>query len=314
MELGNPEVRIRFDRDKLKLAGLDLRASSEALRTNILGQVATDFKDRDRQIDVRVRSEQAQNLDFADLNTMVVGYHDTRPVQLTSVADVAMDRGPARIERIAQSRAAVVSANLHGRDLGSVSREIEAAVAAIPLPPSVTVELAGQNDEMQRSLRSLIFAALLAVFMVYLVMASQFESLLSPFLILFAVPMALIGVVAGLLVTGTTVSVVVMIGGIMLAGVVVNNGIVLVDLIGQLRRQGRSPRRAVLEAGEIRLRPILMTTTTTVLALLPLALGRGQGAELMAPLAVTVIGGLLVSTALTLVVIPVLYTLVHKEA
>jgi HAE1 family hydrophobic/amphiphilic exporter-1 len=176
------------------------------------------------------------------------------------------------------------------------------------------VELAGQNDEMQRSLRSLIFAALLAVFMVYLVMASQFESLLSPFLILFAVPMALIGVVAGLLVTGTTVSVVVMIGGIMLAGVVVNNGIVLVDLIGQLRRQGRSPRRAVLEAGEIRLRPILMTTTTTVLALLPLALGRGQGAELMAPLAVTVIGGLLVSTALTLVVIPVLYTLVHKEA
>ena len=207
-----------------------------------------------------------------------------------------------------------MSANLEGRDLGSVSQDIQAAVASVSLPPSVTVDLAGQNEEMQKSLRSLIFAALLAVFMVYLVMASQFESLLNPFLILFAVPMALIGVVAGLLLTGTTVSVVVMIGGIMLAGIVVNNGIVLVDLIGQLRRAGRSPREAVLEAGEIRLRPILMTTATTVLALLPLALGKGEGAELMAPLAVTVIGGLAVSTLLTLVLIPVLYTLVHRRA
>jgi HAE1 family hydrophobic/amphiphilic exporter-1 len=314
MEEGNPEVRIRFDRDKLKVAGLGLRESSEALRTNILGRVATDFKDRDRQIDVRVRSDQAQNLNFDDLNTMVVGYHDEIPVQLASVAEVTMERGPARIARISQTRAAVVNASLEDRDLGGVSREIEQAMIGIPLPPNVTLELAGQNDEMQRSLRSLIFAGLLAIFMVYLVMASQFESLLNPFLILFAVPMALIGVVGALYLTGTSVSVVVMIGGIMLAGIVVNNGIVLVDLIGQLRRQGRGVREAVIEAGGIRLRPILMTTTTTVLALLPLALGQGQGAELMAPLAVTVIGGLLVSTMLTLVLIPVLFTLVHREA
>jgi HAE1 family hydrophobic/amphiphilic exporter-1 len=314
MELGNPEVRIRFDRDKLKLAGLGLRESSEALRTNILGRVATDFKERDRQIDVRVRSREAQNLNFADLNTMVVGYHDELPVPLASVASVGMERGPARIQRISQSRAAVVSANLQDRDLGTVGAEIEAALAGIPLPPNVTVQLAGQNEEMQRSLKSLVFAALLAVFMVYLVMASQFESLLNPFLILFAVPMSLIGVVAGLLITGTSVSVVVMIGGIMLAGIVVNNGIVLVDLIGRLHRQGSSARDAALEAGKIRLRPILMTTTTTVLALVPLALGRGDGAELMAPLAVTVIGGLLVSTSLTLILIPVLYTLVPRRA
>jgi HAE1 family hydrophobic/amphiphilic exporter-1 len=314
MEDGNPEVQIRFDRDKLKLAGLGLRESSEALRTNILGRVATDFKDRDRQIDVRVRSDQAQDLDFADLNTMVIGYHEGIPVQLASVANVAMERGPARISRISQTRAAVVSANLVGRDLGGVSRDIEQAVAGISLPPNVTIELAGQNSEMQRSLKSLIFAAVLAVFMVYLVMASQFESLLNPLLILFAVPMALIGVVGGLYLTGTSVSVVVMIGGIMLAGIVVNNGIVLVDLIGQLHRQGRTVRESVLEAGAIRLRPILMTTATTILALLPLAFGKGEGAELMAPLAVTVIGGLLVSTLLTLVLIPVLYALVHREA
>jgi len=314
MEEGNPEVQIRFDRDKLKVAGLGLRESSEALRTNILGRIATDFKDRDRQIDVRVRSDQAQNLDFDDLNAMVVGYHDKIPVQLASVADVTMERGPARISRVSQTRAAVVNASVEGRDLGGVSREIEQAMIGIPLPPNVTLELAGQNDEMQRSLRSLIFAGLLAIFMVYLVMASQFESLLNPFLILFAVPMALIGVVGALYLTGTSVSVVGMSGGIMLAGIVVNNGIVLMDLIGQLRRQGRGVREAVIEAGGIRLRPILMTTTTTVLALSPLALGQGQGAELMAPLAVTVIGGLLVSTVLTLVLIPVLFTLVHREA
>jgi HAE1 family hydrophobic/amphiphilic exporter-1 len=314
MEDGNPEVQIRFDRDKLKLAGLGLRESSEALRTNILGRVATDFKDRDRQIDVRVRSDQAQELNFADLNTMVIGYHQGIPVQLASVANVVMERGPARISRISQTRAAVVSANLVGRDLGGVSRDIEQALAGISLPPNVTIELAGQNSEMQRSLKSLIFAAVLAIFMVYLVMASQFESLLNPFLILFAVPMALIGVVGGLYLTGTSVSVVVMIGGIMLAGIVVNNGIVLVDLIGQLHRQGRTVRESVLEAGAIRLRPILMTTATTILALLPLAFGKGEGAELMAPLAVTVIGGLLVSTLLTLVLIPVLYVFVHREA
>jgi len=313
LEPGHPEVQIRFDRDKLKLAGLGLRDASEALRTNILGNVATDFKDRDRQIDVLVRSADAQNSDFDELGTMVVGYHDGRPVPLASVAQVEMARGPARIQRIAQTRAAVVQANLEGRDLGTVTEEIEHSLADIPLPTDVTLQVAGQNEEMGRSLRSLIFAALLAVFMVYLVMASQFESLLNPFLILFAVPMALIGVVGALLLTGISVSVVVMIGGIMLAGIAVNNGIVLVDLINQLRRQGVPVRRAIEEAGQVRLRPILMTTTTTVLGLLPLALGHGEGAEIMSPLAVTVIGGLLVSTLLTLVFIPVLYSLFNRD-
>jgi HAE1 family hydrophobic/amphiphilic exporter-1 len=311
---GSPEVQIQFDRDKLKAAGLGLREASEALRTKILGSVATDFKDRDRQIDVLVRSGAAQSLDFTDLPTMVVGYHDALPVRLAAVADVEMSRGPAEIERLSQSRAAVVTANLTGRDLGSVSQDIQRALAGVPLPADVTVQLGGQNEEMQSSLKSLQFAVALALFLVYLVMASQFESLLDPFLILFAVPLALIGVTAGLVLTHTPISVVVMIGGIMLAGIVVNNGIVLVDLVGQLRQRGRAVREAILEAGATRLRPILMTTTTTVLGLLPLALGRGEGAEIGAPLAITVIGGLLVSTLLTLVVIPVLYSLVHRKA
>ncbi len=260
-----------------------MRDASEALRTKILGKVATDYKDRDRQIDVLVRSGDAQELSFGDLSTMVVGYRAAMPIQLASVADVAVARGPAHIQRIAQSRAAVVSANLVGRDLGSASRDIEAALAHVSLPPDVTVQIAGQNEEMRSSLRSLIFAAALAIFLVYLVMASQFESLKNPFLILFTMPMGLIGVVAALLLTRTPISVVVMIGAIMLAGIVVNNGIVLVDLIGRLRRGGATVREAIVEAGQVRLRPILMTTTTTVLGLLPLAMGRGDGAEIMTP-------------------------------
>ncbi len=311
LQAGTPEVRVEFDRDKVRAAGLDLRAVATGLRAKILGRVATDYEERDRQIDVLVRSEGAQRLDLDQLNALVVGHVDGRAVPLGSVASIHMDRGPAEIERIAQTRAVTVSGDLVGRDLASVGADLERVLATLPVDAGVTLEVAGQNDEMQSSLGSLQFAIALAVFLVYLVMASQFESLLDPFLILFTVPLALIGVTAALVLTATPVSVVVMIGGVMLAGIVVNNGIVLVDLIGQLRRRGLAVREAVLEAGATRLRPILMTTTTTVLGLVPLALGRGEGAELGAPLAVTVIGGLLVSTLLTLLVIPVLYGTVH---
>lgn len=314
MEPGSPEVRVRFDRDRLQNAGLDLRVASDALRTKIRGSVATDYKNRDRQIDVLVRSDDAQEISLDELPSLVVGHHEDMPVRLAAVADIRMDRGPAEIERISQTRAVTVTADLDGRDLASVSEEARTVIAGLPLPASVTADIAGQNAEMQASLRSLQFAIALAIFLVYLVMASQFESLLDPFLILFTVPLALIGVVAALKLSGTTLSVVVMIGGVMLAGIVVNNGIVLVDLIGQLRRRGMRVADAVQEAAATRLRPILMTTTTTVLGLVPLALGRGDGAELGAPLALTVIGGLLVSSALTLLVIPVLYGLVHRKA
>jgi len=311
LQAGTPEVRVEFERDKLRAAGLELRAVTEGLRAKILGRVATDYKERDRQIDVLVRSAGARRLGLDELNTLVVGHVDGRAVPLGSVAEIHMDRGPAEIERISQTRSVTVSGDLVGRDLASVGAELEQVLATLPVDAGITLEVAGQNDEMQSSLRSLEFAIALAVFLVYLVMASQFESLLDPLLILFTVPLALIGVTAALTLTATSVSVVVMIGGVMLAGIVVNNGIVLVDLIGQLRRRGLAVREAVLEAGATRLRPILMTTTTTVLGLVPLALGRGEGAELGAPLAVTVIGGLLVSTLLTLLVIPVLYGSVH---
>jgi HAE1 family hydrophobic/amphiphilic exporter-1 len=175
------------------------------------------------------------------------------------------------------------------------------------------VALAGQNRELAESFGSLRFALLLAVFLVYLVMASQFESLLHPFVVMFSMPLAVVGVVAGLAVTGTPMSVMVLIGLVVLAGIVVNNAIVLVDAANQLRRDGRAKREALIEAGRLRLRPILMTTVTTVLGLLPMALGFGEGAEIRAPLAVTLIGGLGCATLLTLVVIPVVYDALDRS-
>jgi HAE1 family hydrophobic/amphiphilic exporter-1 len=186
-------------------------------------------------------------------------------------------------------------------------------VGRTPLPEGITALVSGQSEEMQDSFESMQFALLLAVFLVYLVMASQFESLIHPFVILFTIPLALVGAVLALFITGTTLNIVAFIGIIMLAGIVVNNAIVLVDLINQLRAQGYERHAAIVEAGQARLRPILMTSLTTALGLLPMALGFGEGSEVRTPMAITVIGGLVVSTMLTLVVIPVVYSLLDRK-
>ena len=181
------------------------------------------------------------------------------------------------------------------------------------MPSGISATVSGQSEEMQASFTSMQFALALAIFLVYLVMASQFESLIHPFVILFTIPLALVGAVLALFVTGTTVNIVALIGVIMLAGIVVNNAIVLVDLINQLRAQGAERFDAIVEAGTARLRPILMTSLTTALGLLPMAMGFGEGSEVRTPMAITVIGGLVGSTLLTLVVIPVVYSLMDRK-
>ncbi|HNP63816.1 MAG TPA: efflux RND transporter permease subunit, partial [Woeseiaceae bacterium] len=198
-------------------------------------------------------------------------------------------------------------------DRGAAALEAGDIVSKIPMPAGISAIVSGQSEEMQDSFASMKFALLLAVFLVYLVMASQFESLIHPFVILFTIPLALVGAVLALFVTGTTVNIVAFIGVIMLAGIVVNNAIVLVDLINQLRAQGQERLDAIMEAGSARLRPILMTSLTTALGLLPMAMGFGEGSEVRTPMAITVIGGLTVSTFLTLVVIPVVYSLVDRR-
>jgi HAE1 family hydrophobic/amphiphilic exporter-1 len=235
-------------------------------------------------------------------------------VPISSFADVEVSRGPAAIHRIGGARVAQISAETVGGDLGQVLEQVRGEIRAAGLGEDVVAELAGQNEELDVSFGSLRLALVLALFLVYVVMAIQFESLRHPFVILLSVPLGLIGVIGALWVTGTAITVLALIGVVMLAGIVVNNAIVLVDAINRRRRSGQELEPSIVAAGEERLRPILMTTTTTVLALLPMAVGWGAGSELRAPLAITVIGGLLVSTILTLVVIPSLYRIVASES
>lgn len=313
LEAGNPELHVVFDRDQLAALNLDLGTMSSTLQNRVQGAVPTRFKDADRQIDVRVRNQESDRASIEDVKNLVLPGPNGAPIRLVSIADVRMDEGPSEIHRLQQQRAAVVSANLKGRSLGSVVGDIRKTIAASKPPADITAELGGQNAEMAVSFQSLRFAMILAIFLVYLVMAATFESFIHPLIVLFAVPMAVIGVVMGLLITGTDVSVMVLIGVILLVGVVVNNAIVLIDAVNRLRRAGLDKTEAVVRAGHIRLRPILMTTLTSVLGLLPMAVAWGEGSELRAPLAITVLFGLSVSTLLTLIVIPAIYVWVPSR-
>ncbi len=314
IQRGNPEVQIYYDRKRLALYGLNVLQVANIVRNKIRGDVATEFRQEDRKIDVLVRLRESDKESIDDLRRIVVNPGSPVAVQLNSVAEIRINEGPSEIRRVDQTRTAVITANVEdGYSLSEISGKIYEALVAMDLPQEFTFELAGQNKEMETSLNSLILALALAIFLVYIVMASQFESLVHPFIIIFTIPLALIGVIIFLYLLGIPLSIVVFLGLIMLAGIVVNNAIVLVDFINQLRERGLEKRRAILEAGQTRLRPILMTTMTTVLGLLPMALGLGDGAEIRTPMAITVIVGLLSSTLLTLVVIPVVYDIVTGD-
>jgi len=311
-EGGHPELQIRFDRQRLAHLGLNLSDVAATVRAKVQGEVATDIQREDRTVDIRVRSQESYRDSVRDLESLTIHQRGKVAIPLGAVADIDLVEGPAEIRRSQNDRVATITANLQGRDLASVSTDIERAIAAMEMPQGFRTRVSGQRQEMATSFDSMRTAILLAVFLVYLVMASQFESLLHPLVILFSVPFSVVGVLATLYVLDVTVSVVVLIGVILLAGIVVNNAIILVDYTNQLRQRGMSKIDALTEAGRVRLRPILMTTATTVLGLTPMALGVGEGSELRMPMAVTVIGGLTVSTLLTLLIIPAVYRLLAR--
>lgn len=312
---GSPELQINFDRDKLRLHGLDIYQVAQMVRDMVEGSIATELRRADRLYDIRVRLQRSDIRNRVDLENLELRPTETQTLRLGEVAEIETREGPNEIRRIDQERTALVTANLSGTDLSTATEAIGDRMAALSADwrPEFRYEITGQTEEMSVSINSLQWALTLAIFLVYIVMASQFESLIQPFVIIFTIPLALIGVIYLLAGTGTPVSIVVLIGVIMLAGIVVNNAIVLVDYINQLRARGLEKIEAIIEAGKVRLRPILMTTMTTVLALLPLALGLGAGTEIRAPMAWTVIAGLLSSTLLTLLVIPTVYAVIDRR-
>ncbi len=351
VEGGYPEIQIHFDQQRAAALGLTTKQVSDQIVNKVRGSVATRYSFRDRKIDVLVRAQADQRASVDDIRNLIVGYSPVaaagtnasgtatsssaaaatnattaatgsnaasaatgRPVRLSAVADVVSSQGPSEIHRISQERVAIVSANLHYGDLGSAVTEVRQLIRDNPLAAGVTSHIGGQSEELDASVKSLIFALALAIFLVYLVMASQFESLLHPFVIMFSIPLALVGAVLALKLTSTPLSVVVFIGLIMLAGIVVKNAIVLIDRVNQLREEGVDKINAIIQAAESRLRPISMTTLCTLLGFMPLAIGVGDGNEVRAPMAITVIGGLLVSTLLTLVVIPAVYVLLDRRS
>jgi HAE1 family hydrophobic/amphiphilic exporter-1 len=275
--------------------------------------VATRYLEGDREINILVRSLEPGGASVADVGDLIVGHRQGVPIYLKSVASVTLAEGPSEIRRIGQNRAVVVAGNLSGRDMGAVASEVRSALAELALPAGMTAGLSGQEEEMEQSFRSLMLAMALAIFLVYMVMACEFESILHPLVVMFTVPLGTIGLVLSLALTGHSIDVMGIIGAMLLAGIVVDNAIVLIDRVNQLREEGLSKREALLQGGLQRMRPILMTTATTILGLLPMALGLGEGGELQAPMGITVIGGLALGTVLTLIVIPVVYTLLDRK-
>lgn len=306
---GNPEVQIRIDRDRAAAYGLTPMQVASEIRSAMDGTVATRYKVEGEEIDVRVSyaSESYNDMDY--LTNMTILTPQGAVVKLSQIATFELAQGPVQIIREDQVRKAEVSAELLNRDLNSVMTDIQARVAQMNLPAGYEISYGGENEEMMESFASLAIALLLAILLVYSVMAVQYESFFNPFVIMFSVPTCIIGVVFGLLVTGRAFSITAFIGVIMLVGIAVSNAIVYVDYLKQLRERGMERNAAIVEAGRVRLRPILMTAFTTILAMLPMAIGLGEGAELIAPLATVVIGGLLASTLITLVLVPVVYSI-----
>ncbi|KAA8999617.1 efflux RND transporter permease subunit [Stenotrophomonas cyclobalanopsidis] len=313
VEEGFPEIQIRFDQERAGALGLTTRQIADVVVKKVRGDVATRYSFRDRKIDVLVRAQEGDRASVDSIRRLIVNPGSSRPVTLDAVADVVATTGPSEIHRADQTRVAVVSANLRDIDLGAAMREVQQMVAEQPLGAGVGLHIGGQGEELAQAAKSLIFAFGLAIFLVYLVMASQFESLLHPFVILFTIPLALVGAVLALLMTGKPISVVVFIGLILLVGLVTKNAIILIDKVNQLREAGVAKHEALVEGARSRLRPIIMTTLCTLFGFLPLAVAMGEGAEVRAPMAITVIGGLLVSTLLTLLVIPVVYDLMDRR-
>ncbi|MDP0501814.1 MAG: efflux RND transporter permease subunit [Verrucomicrobiota bacterium JB022] len=309
---GIPQERIEIDREKIADLGLSARDVTRLVEAAIAGSDAGDYQTGGNSYRIFVQLSEAEHRTIDEVLDLRLTTESGEDVALRNLVSVTSGRGPQEITRKDQQRIARVSLNIEGRDQGSVVADVQAALDTIALPNGYSFYVAGSYEEQQEAARELGISFLLAILLVYMVLACQYESLLNPLVVMFSVPTAAIGVLLTLFLTGTTLNLQSGIGCIMLAGIVVNNAILLVDQAGQLEEKGWDLMAAVREAGRRRLRPILMTSLTTMLGLLPLALGIGEGADAQAPLGRAVVGGLFGSTLITLFLVPAIYSLMHQ--
>jgi HAE1 family hydrophobic/amphiphilic exporter-1 len=284
---------------------------ADALRTSMEGDITTKYRDADQDVDIRIRLRDEERKNIPNLERILIHTPLKSNIQLQEVAKVSTQSSLRQIQHRDLSRVSVISANITGMSASECFEKVKRATADITVPQNYTISISNEQEETNRSFRDLLFALLLSILLVYMLLASMFESFLDPFMIMLAVPLEVVGIVLALLLTGSSISLGVFIGMIMLSGIVVNNSIILVDYINRLRKKGMALHEALLEGGRVRLRPIIMTTLTTTLGLIPLAIGLGKGSEMRTPLAITVIGGLMTSTFMTLIIIPVVYTFIE---
>ena len=308
----SPEAKVFINKDKASLYNLSVADIAQTAQIGLKGYIASQLKEKGQEIDIRVRLREVDRNDFDKLSRLQIHSQEGSIIPLFSVARFGIGKGPSEIKRSDQERTIILSANIFGRPLKDVIADTTRAIERLDVPEEYTVKLTGESEEMTESFDSLKFALIFSVILVYMIMAAQFESFWQPFIIMMTVPLSIIGVLLALFVTNTSINVVAILGVIMLGGIVVNNGIVLIDYLNLLRAKGKTVQEAVVEASKARLRPILMTAMTTVLGLVPMALAIGEGSELRSPMAISVIGGLLASTFLTLLVVPAMYLLSHE--
>ena len=307
-----PEIRIKVDREKAARLGLTVGAIGRTVKEAFLGIVASRYRIGGDEYDLRVRLQDLDRNSISDIRNINIPSPLGHQIPLYQVAEIEFGRGPVEITREDQERKVTVKANTFGRDIGSIVEGIKKKVTNIRLPEGYFVKYGGRYQDMEEAFSGLLWALVVAIMLVYMIMAAQFESLLTPFVIMFTVPLGFIGVVAGLLAFGRTLSVPALMGIMILTGIVVNNAIVMIDYVNGLKKGGMEFGEAIIEGAAVRLRPILVTAVTTILGMLPMALSHTEGAELRATMAIAVASGLLFSTFLTLFIIPIAYSIVHR--
>ncbi|MGI6747042.1 MAG: efflux RND transporter permease subunit, partial [Anaerovoracaceae bacterium] len=314
MTEGSPELRVMLQRNNAAKYGITSYQLAKSLESALNGATATTLKMDGEEIDIILSLSDDYKSSIENLKQILIPSPTGQLVTVGEIAAFAFDNSPSQITRQDQVRTVTITSNISGRDLQSVSNDIQKSVSKYNLPAGYSIEIGGEQEEMVKSFTSLFYALMLSILLIYMILASQFESLIQPFIIMLAIPFALTGAFLALFITDTPLSLVAFLGIIMLGGIVVNNSILLIDFINQNKKVYPTREEAIINAGRFRLRPILMTMMTTCLGLLPLSLGIGSGAELQAPMGITVIGGLICSTVITLIIVPVIYTLFDDQS